>query len=49
MNNDPFFTQTNCDRCNSPLPVRTMSYFTTETICMDCSDKETDENKWSGL
>ena len=37
---DPFFTQTNCDRCGNPLPVRIMSWFTKETICMTCSGKE---------
>jgi len=37
---DPFFTQTYCDRCSNDLRVRTMSWFTTETICMECSAKE---------
>jgi hypothetical protein len=40
MTPDTFFTKTNCDRCNQPLEVRTMSWFTTETICMECSKKE---------
>ena len=38
---EPFFTQTHCDRCQKPLvPARIMSWFTKETICMDCSKKE---------
>ena len=42
-NNDLFFSQTNCDRCKQPLQrARIMSWFTTETICMDCSKKEGD-------
>jgi len=35
-----FFTKTKCDRCGADLSVRTMSWFTEETICLDCSDKE---------
>ena len=37
---DKFFTQKHCDRCRNKLDARTMSWFTTDTICMDCSDKE---------
>lgn len=37
---DKFFSQTNCDRCGNPLPIRTTSWFTDETICMDCRNKE---------
>jgi recombinational DNA repair protein (RecF pathway) len=40
MNADNFFNATHCDRCKIPLSVRTTSWFTEETICMDCSDKE---------
>ena len=29
-----------CDRCRGDLPVRIMSWFTTETLCMGCSDVE---------
>jgi len=39
---DTFLTQTHCDRCKKLLKVRTMSYFTEETICMECKDKETE-------
>ena len=39
-NSDKFFTQTTCDRCKEQLIARTMSWFTEETICMDCYDKE---------
>ncbi len=39
---DQFFTQTKCSRCPNDLKVRTMSWFTDETICMDCSNKEKD-------
>ena len=35
-----FFHQKTCDRCNKPLDGRTMSWFTEETICLDCSRKE---------
>lgn len=37
---DKFFHQKNCDRCNAELKARIMSWFTTETICMECSVKE---------
>jgi len=37
---DTFFTQQNCDRCKKDLHIRTMSWFTAETICGDCSDVE---------
>lgn len=40
MAEDNFFTQSKCDRCNQELKVRTMSWFTNETICIDCSEKE---------
>jgi hypothetical protein len=43
MAEDRFFTQPNCDRCGGDLRGgRTMSWFTQETICMGCSDKERD-------
>lgn len=38
--NDPFFTQTNCDRCGGDLGIRRMSWFTRETLCFDCANKE---------
>lgn len=38
--NDEFFSKKKCDRCSSELNTRTMSWFTEETICMDCSSKE---------
>lgn len=38
---DRFFTQKFCDRCGGSLEEgRIMSMFTTECICMDCSEKE---------
>jgi hypothetical protein len=41
MSNDPFFTQTHCDRCGKPLTGgRTMSMFNTDAICLDCADAE---------
>jgi hypothetical protein len=39
---DKFFEIENCQRCNSPLPVRILSWFTDETICIKCSIKETE-------
>ena len=38
--NDRFFSKKTCDRCGGSLEIRTMSWFTRETICMDCSDAE---------
>jgi len=38
--NDIFFNKKNCDRCRKELTARIMSWFTTETICMDCSVEE---------
>jgi len=37
---DEFFHKERCDRCVAGLGARTMSWFTDETICMDCSDEE---------
>jgi len=37
---DKFFTQKACDRCGGDLKVRIMSWFTDETICPECSDRE---------
>lgn len=37
---DEFFVKQNCDKCNSPLPVRIMSWFSEETICIPCSIAE---------
>lgn len=36
-----FFSQKNCDRCKTDVNnIRTTSWFTDETICMECSAKE---------
>lgn len=35
-----FFNATKCDRCGGKIAVRTTSWFTEETICMECSQKE---------
>lgn len=41
MIDDGFFTKTHCDRCNNPLKGgRRMSRFNTETLCLDCAEKE---------
>lgn len=45
MPKDNFFSQKNCDRCGSELIARITSWFTTETICMDCSAKEDEIKK----
>jgi hypothetical protein len=45
MTNDKFFSQTKCDRCGGNLSSRTMSWFTTETICIDKCAKEEREIK----
>jgi hypothetical protein len=37
---DTFFDKKTCDRCPNSLESRTMSWFTEETICMECSQKE---------
>lgn len=40
---DPFFEATACDRCHRELNgARTMSWFTTETICMSCKSDESE-------
>ncbi len=35
-----FFTKSKCDRCGGPLPVRTMSRFNRDVICLECQKKE---------
>ena len=36
-----FFIQKSCDRCGASLEAgRTMSFFTKETLCLECSKKE---------
>lgn len=40
MSKDNFFLQRNCERCGGELTARITSWFTTETICMNCSAKE---------
>lgn len=40
MAQNQFYTQTKCDRCGKFLAVRTMSWFTTQTICMACCSIE---------
>lgn len=37
---DHFFNAKTCDRCPNTLQCRTMSWFTEEAICMECSAKE---------
>ena len=37
---DNFFNKKNCDRCGENLSIRTMSWFTEETICGTCSTDE---------
>jgi hypothetical protein len=37
---DRFFDAKVCERCGGGLEARTMSWFTDETICMDCSMRE---------
>ena len=38
---DTFFSQNKCDRCPNDLQVRIMSWFNSNTICMECANKET--------
>ena len=41
MKKDTFFSQERCDRCLEDLKgVRIMSWFTNQTICMECAEKE---------
>jgi predicted nucleic acid-binding Zn ribbon protein len=42
---DEFFNKTNCDRCGEKLIVRTLSWFTEETICKNCSAIEDEIKK----
>jgi len=37
---EEFFTQKHCDRCGGELTARIMSWFTNDTICLDCSVAE---------
>lgn len=37
MNQRDFFDQEFCERCHDELSGRTTSWFTTETICLNCS------------
>lgn len=38
---DEFFTKRGCDRCGKSLAGgRTMSFFNTDTICMECAEAE---------
>ena len=46
---DRFFAVDKCERCGSNLMIRTMSWFTEETICTKCADKETDLKAQIGL
>jgi hypothetical protein len=39
---DMFLNQKTCSRCPNNLKVRIMSWFNDDTICMDCSDKESE-------
>lgn len=40
---DRLFDATVCERCRKELgPARMMSWFTEQTICMECADKERD-------
>lgn len=34
------YSQEKCDRCPNTLRIRTLSWFTNDTICMTCSDAE---------
>lgn len=41
MDKDPFFIQTQCDRCGKSLANgRTMSRFNTQCICLACAEQE---------
>lgn len=42
---DTFLEKTNCDRCPNDLKARIMSWFNNDTICMDCSKKESEIKK----
>ena len=39
---DRFFTMTACQRCGGGLSIRMMSWFTEQTICASCADKESE-------
>jgi len=40
--NDRFFKVSQCDRCDTILKVKTMSWFTEEVLCTNCEDLESD-------
>ncbi|MFZ7103015.1 MAG: gamma-glutamylcyclotransferase [Peptococcaceae bacterium] len=35
-----FLNKEKCERCGQNLTAKTMSYFNTDTICLECSEKE---------
>lgn len=39
---DNFFDIKNCERCNDVLKARITSWFTEQTICINCSKQESD-------
>ena len=46
MKKDPFFHEEYCQRCRHHLRGgRTVSWFTEETICMECSEREDELKK----
>lgn len=43
---DTFFSQRDCDRCHRPINrVKTVSWFTNETICLECAEGEDEVKK----
>ena len=40
MRYDGILTDDRCERCSRLMTVRTVSYFTEETICPDCLGRE---------
>ena len=48
MQKDAFFSQSSCNRCGGSLDGgRTMSAFSTEFICIICSEKEKQDPEYN--
>ena len=44
---DDFFKRCTCERCHKPLTLgRTMSMFNTQCICLECADKEREDEDY---
>ncbi|MFZ5945890.1 MAG: gamma-glutamylcyclotransferase [Bacillota bacterium] len=40
MDLNTFLNKDKCDRCGKDLVAKTMGYFNTDTLCLECSEEE---------